>query len=85
MTCVGIGRSRRPDAPFSHSRDLAVLLKFLKIDRGHFIGLSVGGAIAIDFAIEYPEKAMVWFWSHQESATIQRRMRIYMDSRHSQQ
>jgi len=52
----GIGRSGRPDVPFSHDRDLFELLRFLNIDRAHVIGLSVGGAIAIDFAIEHPEK-----------------------------
>jgi len=52
----GIGKSGRPTAPFSHGSDLFELLKFLQIDRAHVIGLSVGGAIAIDFAIEHPEK-----------------------------
>lgn len=51
----GIGKSARPQAPFSHSKDLFALLRFLKIERAHVVGLSVGGAIAIDFAIEYPE------------------------------
>jgi 3-oxoadipate enol-lactonase len=52
----GIGKSARPDGPFSHSRDLFELFQFLNIDRAHIVGLSVGGAIAIDFAIEHPEK-----------------------------
>lgn len=51
----GIGKSERPHASFSHSKDLYELLRFLKITRAHVVGLSVGGAIAIDFAIEYPE------------------------------
>jgi 2-hydroxy-6-oxonona-2,4-dienedioate hydrolase len=51
----GIGRSARPDRPFSHSSDLYELLKFMKIERIHLAGLSVGGAMAIDFAIEHPE------------------------------
>ncbi|HKY42267.1 MAG TPA: alpha/beta hydrolase [Pyrinomonadaceae bacterium] len=51
----GIGESARPDGPFSHSEDLHALLTFLKIQRAHVAGLSVGGAIAIDFAIEHPE------------------------------
>ena len=51
----GIGKSARPQAPFSHSKDLYALLRFLKIERAHIVGLSVGGAIALDFAIEYPE------------------------------
>lgn len=51
----GIGKSTRPQKAFSHSQDLYALLKFLKINRAHFIGLSVGGAIAIDFTLEHPE------------------------------
>jgi len=51
----GIGKSARPEGTFSHSEDLYALLTFLKIKRAHVVGLSVGGAIAIDFAIEHPE------------------------------
>src|ERR1044072_826236 len=51
----GIGKSARPQGPFSHSEDLYALLSFLKIKRAHVAGLSVGGAIAIDFALEHPE------------------------------
>ena len=50
----GIGKSARPAGPFSHSKDLYALLTFLKVKRAHVMGLSVGGAIVIDFAIEYP-------------------------------
>ncbi len=51
----GIGKSSRPAGSFSHSNDLYALLKFLEIRRAHVIGLSVGGAIAIDFTLEHPE------------------------------
>ena len=51
----GIGKSARPAGSFSHSEDLYALLTFLNIKRAHVVGLSVGGAIAIDFAIEHPE------------------------------
>jgi 3-oxoadipate enol-lactonase len=50
----GIGKSARPAGPFSHSKDLYELLAFLKVKHA-VMGLSVGGAIAIDFAIEHPE------------------------------
>lgn len=50
----GIGKSARPRAAFSHSRDLYALLKFLKVKRAHVVGLSFSGAIAIDFALEHP-------------------------------
>ena len=51
----GIGKSARPEGPFSHTRDLYELLTSLKVRRAHVVGLSVGAAIAIDFAIEHPE------------------------------
>ena len=51
----GIGKSARPQTPFSHSEDLYELLALLKIERAHVVGLSVGGAIAIDFAITHSE------------------------------
>jgi pimeloyl-ACP methyl ester carboxylesterase len=51
----GIGKSARPREPFSHSRDLYALLKFLKIKKAHVVGLSFSGAIAIDFALEHPD------------------------------
>lgn len=50
----GIGKSARPLEPFSHSQDLYELLKFLKVKKAHVVGLSFGGAIAIDFALEHP-------------------------------
>jgi pimeloyl-ACP methyl ester carboxylesterase len=51
----GIGKSARPTAPFSHSDDLFALLKLLKIKKTHVIGLSFGGGLAIDFALDHPE------------------------------
>jgi pimeloyl-ACP methyl ester carboxylesterase len=51
----GIGKSARPEAPFSHSEDLSALLTLLEIKRAHVVGLSVGGAIAIDFAITHSD------------------------------
>ena len=51
----GIGKSERPTQEFSHSHDLHELLKALEVRRAHVIGLSVGGAIAIDFTLDHPE------------------------------
>jgi 3-oxoadipate enol-lactonase len=51
----GIGKSGRPVDQFSHSADLYALLTFLKIKKAHVVGLSFGGGIAIDFALEHPE------------------------------
>lgn len=50
----GFGKSEVPDKPFFPYRDLCVLLKFLNIEKAHVLGLSMGGAVAIDFALEFP-------------------------------
>ncbi len=52
----GYGRSDRPEAEYSHSDDLAGLLTFLKIKRAALIGLSMGAAVAVDFALEHPDR-----------------------------
>jgi len=41
--------------PFSATDDLAALLRFLGIERTAVMGLSAGGAVAIDFTLEHPE------------------------------
>ncbi len=51
----GIGKSARPVGEFSHSEDLYALLNFLEIKKAHVVGLSFGGGIAIDFALEHPD------------------------------
>jgi len=52
----GHGRSALPKGKYSHVKDLESLFKFLNIESAHIIGLSLGGTIAIDFALEHPEK-----------------------------
>ena len=52
----GFGKSSIPEEPYSHSKDLSSLMEFLAIDKAYIIGLSMGGGIAIDFTVEYPEK-----------------------------
>ena len=54
----GYGQSDSPTAPFSHYDDVRQLLDFLNIDRAAVLGLSMGGAIAIDFALAYPERTL---------------------------
>src|SRR5712692_8710831 len=51
----GFGRSDPPTGPYSNTRDLTELLRALDIDRATVLGLSMGGRVAIDFAIEHPE------------------------------
>lgn len=52
----GWGKSTLPDAPFEAHEDLRALLDSLHIQRASLVGLSLGGRIAIDFAIKYPER-----------------------------
>jgi pimeloyl-ACP methyl ester carboxylesterase len=49
----GYGRSAAPTEPFSHLEDLRGLLDFLKIEKATLVGLSLGGIIAADFALEH--------------------------------
>jgi 3-oxoadipate enol-lactonase len=51
----GFGKSTVPGASFAHHADLRALLAHLSIDRAHVVGLSMGGGVAIDFALVHPE------------------------------
>jgi len=51
----GFGRSNKPSKPFSHFEDLKELLNHLGIDKVHLVGVSMGGSIAIDFTLQYPD------------------------------
>ena len=50
----GYGHSAAATEPFSHLEDLRGLLDFLKIEKATLVGLSLGGIIAADFALEHP-------------------------------
>lgn len=52
----GYGKSALPKGKYSHIKDLLGLLKSLEVEPAHIIGLSLGGTIAIDFALEYPDQ-----------------------------
>lgn len=52
----GFGRSAAAPEPFSHIEDLRALMDFLKIERATVVGLSLGGIIAADFALEHPDR-----------------------------
>jgi 3-oxoadipate enol-lactonase len=41
--------------PYSMERDLYSLLQFLGIEKAYVLGLSMGGALVIDFTLQYPE------------------------------
>jgi pimeloyl-ACP methyl ester carboxylesterase len=51
----GFGSSPAATQPFSSKEDLAELLKYLKVDKAYILGLSLGGRIAIDFAVAHPD------------------------------
>ncbi len=52
----GFGRSSLPTVPFAHADDLAALLAHLGWARAHVVGLSMGGGIAVDFALTHPAR-----------------------------
>jgi pimeloyl-ACP methyl ester carboxylesterase len=53
----GFGRSENPTGqPYSRIDDRQALLEKLNINQAHFIGLSMWGGIALDFAVAFPEK-----------------------------
>jgi pimeloyl-ACP methyl ester carboxylesterase len=51
----GFGRSSGADLPFAAHEDLAALLRGLHLTRASLVGLSMGGRIAMDFALAHPE------------------------------
>jgi len=55
----GVGRTDAPDTPYSTelmADDTAGLLHALDIDRAHILGLSMGGFIAQELALKYPQR-----------------------------
>jgi len=53
----GHGKSDKPNGPYTismFSSDLAGLLGSLKIASAHIVGISLGGAVAFQFAIDHP-------------------------------
>jgi len=54
----GFGETTSPDVPFNHLDDLEAILDQLSIHAAVFVGASMGGALAIDFAIENPERTV---------------------------
>jgi 3-oxoadipate enol-lactonase len=55
----GAGRTDKPDIPYSiemMAEDTAELLKALTIERASLLGISMGGRIALDLALRYPER-----------------------------
>jgi 3-oxoadipate enol-lactonase len=51
----GFGKTNFPDEPFALRDDLLNLLRHLGVKKAVLVGCSMGGAAAIDFALEHPE------------------------------
>ena len=51
----GCGKSETRKLPYSNSKDLYQLLRFLKVEKTAVIGGSMGGGIAVDFTLEHPD------------------------------
>ena len=51
----GFGKSTMPDETFALRDDLLAVLQHLNIRKAALVGCSMGGATAIDFALEHPE------------------------------
>ena len=52
----GFGGSVRPERLYSDADDLDGLLDYLKVTKAHIVGLSLGGRIALDFAVAHPTR-----------------------------
>lgn len=52
----GFGDTALPPAPYSAIADLVALLDHLQIDRAHVVGCSMGGTLALDLALEHPQR-----------------------------
>jgi pimeloyl-ACP methyl ester carboxylesterase len=55
----GAGESDKPEGPYSteqYADDVAALMAELGIDRGHVLGVSLGGATAMWLAAKYPDR-----------------------------
>ena len=50
----GFGKSKSPTSYYSNHGDLRDLLENLGIEKAYVLGLSMGGGIAIDFTLAYP-------------------------------
>jgi pimeloyl-ACP methyl ester carboxylesterase len=51
----GFGRSGAASGTFSYRDDLYQLLRLLDVERAYLVGSSMGGSVALDFALEHPE------------------------------
>jgi hypothetical protein len=51
----GFGRTALPPVPYTDREDLSHVLSFLGLAKTYLMGLSLGGEIALDFTLDYPD------------------------------
>ncbi len=51
----GFGKTELPQVSYADRQDLYDLLMFLGVEKAYVLGLSLGGVIAIDFTLDYPD------------------------------
>lgn len=82
----GTGRSDTPDGPYTCEQmadDLALLLKELGIPETHVIGASMGGAVAQEFAVKYPEmvRRLILFCTYSRAdAFVRQLVRFWVEA-----
>lgn len=54
----GYGEAESPDEPFSHLDDLEAVLGHLDAHAAVFVGCSLGGGLALDFALRHPGRVI---------------------------
>jgi pimeloyl-ACP methyl ester carboxylesterase len=54
----GYGQTETADVPFNHLVDLETVLDRLSVHAAIFVGSSMGGGLAIDFALEHPNRTI---------------------------
>lgn len=54
----GFGQTETSDVPFNHLVDLEAVLDRLSVHAAVLVGCSMGGGLAIDFALEHPERTI---------------------------
>jgi pimeloyl-ACP methyl ester carboxylesterase len=52
----GFGGSELPPGPWSAEHDILALMDALELKPAHLVGCSMGGGMAIDFALQHPER-----------------------------
>jgi pimeloyl-ACP methyl ester carboxylesterase len=58
----GFGKTRVDDVPYSNAHDLAAVMDYHGAQSAHICGLSRGAQIALDFAVNEPERTKSLTW-----------------------